>query len=141
MRYLVFKNDETSKRRYQMLYLALVNSERRNSREDLRTITDLTRTLREVGEEDGKVGAVAVYDLKENIPEDGVAIALEGAEYKMMSQLIDATRWSSGVAIDVVDVMDWLSNAPRDRPRAADVVDEQEPEMQPAEESHADAQG
>jgi hypothetical protein len=59
----------------------------------------------------------------------------------MMSQLIDATRWSSGVAIDVVDVMDWLSNAPRDRPRAADVVDEQEPEMQPAEESHADAQG
>jgi hypothetical protein len=136
MRYLVFKNDDASRKRYAMLYLALVNSERRNSREDLRTITDLTHSLRGVGEEAAKLQGVAIYDLKESLPEDGGVVALEGNEFKMLGQLVDTTRWSSGVAPEIVDVMDFLNSAAKDRPRASDTEERpaKDPNELPAEE-------
>lgn len=122
MRYLQFGGrDEKARERYTLIYLALANSQKKNTLADLRTITDLTRALRTVGEPAAeKLGRIQLFELKDGLTDDTGLVALEGIEHKMLKQLIESTPWSSGMAEEVVELNDWIERAPKDRPRVAD---------------------
>lgn len=121
MRYLSFSGSDQDKTRYAIIQIALAQSGRRNSPNDLGVITDLARSLRTVGEaaEETKLQGIPVtlYELRDA----GGVVALESVEYRMLKDLVDKTGWAAVFAEPVTDLRRWLETAGKDKPKEAEV--------------------
>lgn len=111
MRYLSFELG-TDDKKYHMIYDALVTRQNGYNTSEGRTIGKVFDKLEAIGaQEVTGTDKLTLYKLAKS----GV-VALEDAEYGLVTEVFKSTRWPGNFIRDAIAIEDMLTNAPSEPP-------------------------
>lgn len=111
---LTFDATEKDRRRYELLYQAIVAQREPVKTPDWDDCISLLRAFKRVGLEskDYLAPGVAAWELKD----EGGMVFLERSEYRLLLAMLDAPIWRPAVLEEVVEARDWvkaIKNTPK----------------------------